>query len=434
MQIHRDYSQPFFGSRRRRRGVGRRWLLVLLALIAVLGFAAYSQRDALQLAVLSAMNMAPTPTPGPTELVSQARAMRAQGDLSRAAALYEQALAARPDDIDWLYEYGLLQMDLENYAAAVDLGQRAIDIDSFDPRGYALKARGYVWQGDGAAAIPVALSGLNVDGRFAPLHAMLGRAYTLSGNLRAGIDSAEAGVAIDPGNAEARRALAFALNYAASYDAATEELETALSLEPGNVSIAMELAFQYLALNRDEDAIDLYNTVLKLQPRNSRAMLRLCRAYRKVGQFDEALTQCENAVRADPSYVSAQFQLGLLRYSEPYREFTAAAENFSTCVSFDPSNVECLFRWGLTDYYRYLADGDTALCGTAWDKLNQSLQMADGRPNLEQTIADIQLGMEHVARDCPGNLAAQMPLNLTPVLLVTPTGDPLLTVTPEPGA
>ncbi|NOG52165.1 MAG: hypothetical protein HND48_24055 [Chloroflexi bacterium] len=48
MQIHRDYSQPFFGSRRRRRGVGRRWLLVLLALIAVLGFAAYSQRDALR--------------------------------------------------------------------------------------------------------------------------------------------------------------------------------------------------------------------------------------------------------------------------------------------------------------------------------------------------------------------------------------------------
>lgn len=428
MLIRRDYSQPFFGSKRKKRG-GRRGLLVFFLFLLVAGGLAYTQRDALTLAALDMLGAAPTPTSGPTDLISQARTLRAQGDYSASARAFEQALAMRPDAVDWMYEYGLLLIDLEDYEGAVTWGEKAVQNDSFDPRGYALKARGLIWQGDGSAAIPVALTGLNVDGQFAALHAMLGRAYTLSGNLNAGIESAEKGVAIDPGSAESRRALAFALNYAAEYDAATQELETAMMLEPGNVSIAMELAFQYLALNHDEEAIDVYNTVLRMQPRNSRAMLRLCRAYRKVGQFDEALTQCENAVRADGSYVAAQFQLGLLRYSEPYRDFAAARDNFETCIQIDPSNVECLFRLGLTHYYLYLAGGGGELCGSAWDMLDRAHQMAEGRPGIDATLADIVMGMEHVDRDCPGNLGAMAGLDgLRPVVIETPAP------TPDPGA
>lgn len=429
MLIRRDYSQPFFGTKRRRRG-GRRGLLLLFLVILGVGAFAFTQRGPLTLAVLNAMGAAPTPTAGPTDLISQARALRAQGDYSGAAPLYERALAMNPEAVDWIYEYGLLLIDLENYPAAVAWGEKSIAIDSFNPLGYTLKARGLIWGGDAGAAIPVALTGLNVDGQFAPLFAMLGRAYTVGGNINAGIENAEKGVAIDPGSAESRRALAFSLNYAAAYDAATQELETAMMLEPGNVSIAMELAFQYLSLNRDEEAIDVYNTVLRMQPRNSRAMLRLCRAYRKVGQFDEALTQCENAVRADPTYTAAQFQLGLLRYSEPYRDFAAARGNFEACVQLDPSNVECLFRLGLTHYYLYLAGGSGELCASAWDMLNQARQMAEGRPNIAATEADIATGMAHVDRDCPGNLSAQIGLEgLRPAVLETP-----IPPTPEPGA
>lgn len=433
MLIRRDYSQPFFGSKRKRRG-GRRGLLLLFLAILGIGAFVFTQRATLTMAVLNAMGAAPTPTAGPTDLISQARTLRAQGDYSRAAGLYEQALAMNPEAVDWIYEYGLLLIDLENYPAAVEWGDKSIALDSFNPLGYTLKARGLIWGGDAGAAIPIALTGLNVDGQFAPLFAMLGRAYTLSGNFNAGIENAEKGVAIDPGNAESRRALAFALNYAAEYDAATQELETAMVLEPGNVSIAMELAFQYLALNRDQEAIDVYNSVLRMQPRNSRAMLRLCRAYRKVGQFDEALTQCENAARADPTYTAAQFQLGLLRYSEPYRDFAAARGNFEACVQIEPSNVECLFRLGLTHYYLYLAGGGAELCTSAWDMLNKSRQMAEGRPNIDATMADIQTGMEHVDRDCPGNLGAQVGLEgLRPAVVETPLPTPILPTT-EPGA
>jgi tetratricopeptide (TPR) repeat protein len=435
MYVQRDYSEPFFGNRRKRRGPWlRRILLLLIVGLIVLSITQFAQ---IQKFALDAIGMAPTPTASAGDRLNQARDAQSRGDMRVAADLYEQVVAMRPDSVEVINEYGLLLIDMEDYGGAVALGDAAIDADPFNPVGYGLKARGLVWQNDPTAAIPVALTGINVDGRYAPLYAMLARAYAANANYSAAIDSAETAVDIDPQSADARRAYAFVLNFIAEYDAATAELENAMRLEPANVPLAMELAYQYLVLNRDEEAISMYTQVLRLQPRNARAMLRLCRAYRKVGQFNEAMAQCEDAVRADPAYAAAQFQLGLMLYSEPYRDFPAAQQAFNACVQSEPSNVECLFRLGMTHYYEYLAGSESSDgCQIAWQILSDTRRMAQGRANLEATLANIELGMEHVARDCPGNLAAQIPLDLTPVLNVTPTLDPLATPEPtaEPGA
>jgi tetratricopeptide (TPR) repeat protein len=178
MLIRRDYSQPFFTSsrRRRRRGGGCVIRLILLGLIGVLGFIGLTQGDQVRGLALGMFGQAPTPTPSAYDWLVNARASQSSGDLQAAATAYERAIALRPNTIDLLYEYGLMLIDLERYDDVVALGDQAIAIDGFDPRGYALKARGLVWQGDGSAAIPVALSGLNADRKYAPLYAMLGRA------------------------------------------------------------------------------------------------------------------------------------------------------------------------------------------------------------------------------------------------------------------
>lgn len=434
MLIRRDYSQPFFTSsrRRRRRGGGCFFRLILLMLIGAAAFTGLTQRDQLRAMALDLVGQAPTPTASANDLLAQARASQASGDFPRAAEAYEQAIAFHPDSVDLLNEYGLMLIDLERYDEVVILGDQAIAADGFDPRGYALKARGLVWKADGSSAIPIALAGINVDRQYAPLYAMLGRAYALTGNLAAGLENAEIAVDLDPQSADARRAYAYALNYAAAYPEATEQLEIAVALDPSNMSVAMELAFQYLALNRDQEAIDLYTSVLRAQPRNARAMLRLCRAYRKIGQFNEAMAQCEDATRADPSYTVAQLQLGMMRYSEPYRDFRGAQAPFEACVQYEPTNIECLYRLGLTHYYLFLQNAEGAeACQTAWDMLMQSHQMAESRVGIDATLSDINLAIEHVARDCPGNLAAQIPLNITPVLsqTLTPVAPEL---TPEP--
>ena len=61
MQIKRDYSRSFFGTRRRRLPL--RNLLLTLLLLACLLALAWTRRDNLQFFALDLVGLAPTPTP-----------------------------------------------------------------------------------------------------------------------------------------------------------------------------------------------------------------------------------------------------------------------------------------------------------------------------------------------------------------------------------
>lgn len=431
MYVRRDYSQPIFGSRRKKR-FNWRWLLALAMILFTAAAIVYEQRNALEVMVMTALGNVPEPTAQPVELATRAMESAARGDLPQAARLFEQALAMRPDNLDFMYEYGLILVGMARYDQAIALGDEMIRLSQFDPRGYTLKARALVWDGQSSAALPVALAGMEVDRQFSPLYAVIARAYVATGNIRAGLENGEMAVRLDPLNADARRSYAFALNNAAAYDEAIEQLEIAESIDPRNVDVKMELAGYYLWRDRDEEAINLYNSILASQPRNARAMLRLCDAYRKIGQFDVALGHCEDAADTDPSLTVAQLRYGLLLYSR--REFARALPYFQRCVDNAPDNVECLYRLGLTHYYLYLGavasaenledpaardrliNDASSRCDTAWDHLQDSLLMAQNRSDTA-TLENIRLGLGLVSRDCPAYRGAAI---IPPELLDTP--------------
>jgi tetratricopeptide (TPR) repeat protein len=403
MHIRRDYSQPFYKSQRKRSPLQSMMLLGFL--IGGLLLFVHTQFDSLQATALDALGLAATPTPLPADLATQAMTAYIAGDLKQAVALFERVVQQRPGELDYLYEYGLILIEARDYEKAVEIGNQAINANTFDPRGYTIKARAMVWSGNAAGAIPVALAGQEVDRQFSPLHSVLARAYVDIGNVPAGLESAEKAVNADPLNADARRSYAYALNFAGAYDVATEQLETAVGISPNNVQLMLELAAQYLSRDRDQEAISLYSEILALQPNNARAHLRLCDAYRKIGQFEQGLSYCEDAVRSDPTYTTAQFRLGMIKYSAPYRDFAAAREAFQACVDQDPTSLACLYRLGLSHYYLYRdqitlgAIPDTTHCDQAWEILQKSLVMAQNS-NDTDAIEDIRQGLGLVSQDC----------------------------------
>src|SRR6266545_4181299 len=105
MQIKRDYSQPFFGTRRRRR-TGTRFIFMYGLLLG--GFLVFvsSQFDRLQLAALDVVGMAPTPTPFASTWAQQGYDLYAQGKVELAAAAFKQAVSQQPNNVNYLYEYG----------------------------------------------------------------------------------------------------------------------------------------------------------------------------------------------------------------------------------------------------------------------------------------------------------------------------------------
>lgn len=422
MYIRRDYKEPFFRERsRKRRG---RWLL-LLALVALLGLAAFvvTQPETVQSAayeLLFAPDMTPTPLPG--SLAAEAQALFLAGDLRGAAEQLALAVEMRPDHVPFLYDYGMILLDLDdgrngNDDRALELAQEIINLDTNDPRGYALRARALVWQGNTSGAIPVATAGLDISPTFAPLHAALSRAYIGEGRLREGQE--EGLLAIQYGTDDVRSywAYASALAQSGAREEAILEYERATDVHPGFLPPFFELALLYRASDRDQEAIDTYNRILGVEPRNARALLRLCQTYRKIGQFERALGLCQDAVNGDPQDVAAQYQLGVLLYNE--FDFAGAQEAFQACVDLEPDNLECNYRLGLTYYYLARSEYQTncsdarlsplecdapQICEMGWDILQDSLRLAQSRSNTEGDIETIRVGLTAITSDpaCAG--------------------------------
>ena len=405
MQIKRDYSQPFFQERKRHTF---RNSLIAAILGMFIGLGILSQWTLVEQTADILTGNAPTPTPLPSELATDASALIQAGRLTEAETLLAKVVEERPENVAYLYEYGALLIDLGRYEEAYDLGVRIIDLNARDVRGFALESSALMWQGQPSAAIPIALSGLETNPRFTNLYATLTRAYVDTERWRDGLDMAERGLSINSLDANLLRAYAYALQSVAEYEQAGSYLEQSIEIRPTFLPTYFELAGLYLSRDRDQEAIDLYDRILAVEPRNARAMLRQCLAYRKVGEFARALGFCEDSVANDETDPEALFQLGLLYYRE--RRFNDSLKTFEQCVEYDVGtyDLSCLYRLGLSHYY-------TGECDTGWDLLQESLVIAQAREEGQIAVDNIRQGLSAIASDpqCPGysgRLATETPI------------------------
>lgn len=421
MYVKRDYSSPFFSRRTRRRTISPRVIFLFGTLIGALLVYVVANFEDLQTSALAVVGIAPTPTPLPGDLATVGANLMRAGNIQAAAELFERALEQRPENVDYLHEYGQVLIEMDQETLAVEIADQILQLSPADPRGYALKARALVWGDNATAAIPVALEGITTAPGYTPLYSALARAYTNAGQYADGVDAGLLAVESDPGDVDARRSYAYSLSWFGRNDEAIDQLETALALDPNNIATHLELAVQYLAQNRDQEAVELYERVLAVQPRNAVASLRLCETYSKIGQFERAIGFCEDAIVYNPAYTQAYYQLGILRYNRPASSdgtpnFAAARDAFQRCTELNPASLDCKYRLGLS--YYYLND-----CGTAWDVLQESLVMAQGLSNSDTAIAHIREGLIAIGQKCPEYGA-----------LSPPTNTPDFEVTPEAGA
>lgn len=423
MQIKRDYSQPFFSSRRRRTS-GSRFLFLYGLLIGGFLVVVYTQFDRLQLAALDAVGLAPTATPFASTLATQGAEAFLRGDVAAAHDAFEMAHRQQPNNLDYAYEYGKMLIELNRAQEVLDprralndksLADWAIELNPRDPRGYTLKTKALVWVGRAADAIPIGVSGLEQSTAFAPLYAALGRAYTSIGRYQQGLTYGEQAVRLDPLDVDAHRSYAYSLIWVGARNEAIGQLEDAIAINPYLTASYFELAAQYLASNQDEMAIATYERILSLEPRNERAYLRLCESYNKVGQNDRAQGYCEDALNINPEYAPAWMRVGMARYTR--RNYEGAIEAFNNCVNFgDGGQIECWYLRGLAHYY-------LGQCDQAWSILTESLPMAESLPDNDLLIANIREGLRLTTVSCANYAGRPLPTDIPPTPIPpTPIG------------
>lgn len=435
MQIHRDYSQPFFSQRRRRRGIWR-WLLLYVVLIGGVLFFVDSNFSQLQMMALDMVGQAPAPTPFASELATTGMNYFVTGDLEEARDFLRRAVMQQPTNVDYLYEYGrvLIELGVDNttlYTEAIQVGDQAMQASPNDARGYAIKARALDLSGDSAAAIPVGQAGLQVNSGFAPLYTALSSAYRNIDRYDVAISNAEAAIERDPYDPEARRVYALALIWVGRREEALDQLEQAVGLNPNLVSPYFELASMYRNFaNTDsvrgqefyEMAIATYEQIIAMQPDNAKAYQRLCEAYIQPGEHRRGQGYCEDAIAIDPNYAQAWRALGQAQY--PQRNYEGAIESFENCVRLESSwamedqEIECYYIRGLAHYY--LAD-----CAEAWDILNESVnrvRMTSTDPN-NPALLNSLAGLRLITDNCTGYGGLALPTEIPPTAIPpTPIG------------
>lgn len=414
MEFRRDYSRPLFGKRRR-NALSPQILVPYFLFLGTFLTMVYLQWDRLQLTALDAIGLAPTATPFASEYASQGYDLFLAGRIAEALPLYEQAVRLQPDNLGYMYEYGRSLIELDRAEDAVGIADRMIEVSGGqDPRGYALKARALVWNGDSAAAIPVAVSGLEINPNYAPLYAARARAYTNIGRWQQGIADGQRAVELDPMDPDAHRSYAYSLIWVGERERAIEQLEQAIAINPNFTPPYFELALNYLALNRDSMAIATYERILSLEPRNERAFLRLCEAYFKIGQNDQAQGYCEDSIDINPEYAQGWRQLGMVRYNR--RNYEGAIEAFQTCQDVGGEEIQCWYLRGLAHYY-------LGECDAAWSTLVESLQRSTERAPDDPVVLSIREGLRLTTVSCATYSGRQIPTAVPPTPIPpTPIG------------
>lgn len=410
-KIKRSYSKTLFSSRRRGLSGLPLFLFVLLmvSMIAGLILLTWQNYDQMRYMVQNALGIAPTPTLLASEHARQGITQYNAGQVEAARADFELAIGQRPNDINYLYEYGRILIELDQYDEAVAIGDRAIDVAPDDARGYALKARALMWS-DPGTAIPIAVSGLEIDPGFAPLHAALAIAYTRIGRYAEGLQRGIRATELDPLDSFAHRAYSIPLIYTGRNSQAIEQLEAAVAINPNLTGPYFELAAQYRAIDIPEMAVGVYQHILSMDADNAKAYLRLCETYASVGEFITATGFCETALDINPAYASAWRMLGQLQYNR--RNYESSIESFNNCVQFGSSEVECYYIRGLAHYF-------LGQCDDAWAVLRDSFSYTVQEPIIET----INTGLTNVTINCPGyeNRSLPTPIPPTPIPL-TPIG------------
>lgn len=406
-KIKRD-QRPLFTKNK--RGASRMYFIGLLTgLIIVLPILTMWRFDQIQLTALQILDIAPTATPFASDRAKQAEELFLSGDIQGSAIFWEQAAKQQPNNVTYLYEYGMVLIELDRTTEARQLGDQAIAADANDPRGYALKATAMEWS-DSAEAIPIAINGVEIDPNFSPLHAALAVAYTNISRYQEALEEGARAVALAPNDANAHRAFHYPLLLTGRYDDAIDQLEQAIAINPYIDAPYFELASLYRVINEEEMAVAIFERLIDINPLNAKAYLRLCETYVAAGYYPEAEPYCNQALEIDPDYGAAYAQLGQLQYLR--RNYEGSIDSFETCKELGEDDNRC-------DYLRGLAHYALADCDDAWTILNEAL------PNAEttQVLQSIQQGLENVTIRCSGYSGVALPTEIPPTPIPpTPIG------------
>jgi tetratricopeptide (TPR) repeat protein len=222
----------------------------------------------------------------PVDHLARALALRQEEDLSGALTEARRAVHDAVDDIDAseqaLDTVILLARLTDQKQLAVDAYQELAHLFPDGPEPLLQQARLLVELGDTEGALQVAERAVELDPEYPEIYQVLGRAHLTAGQLDEAILRFQQAVHLDPYHGYALNNLGLAWLQSGKPEQAAEVLAQAAYLLPQVGYVHNNLGLAYERLGRLEEARMAFDTATRLSPNDSKARLNRDRLNREV--------------------------------------------------------------------------------------------------------------------------------------------------------
>jgi predicted TPR repeat methyltransferase len=276
-------------------------------------------------------------------LLQQAVALHQQGRLEQARELYQQVLAAAPQQFDALHLSGVIERQRGEPVRAVELIRAALAVDASQARAHSNLGAALQDLGQAEAALHAYDTALRLDPRYALAWNNRGNTLRRLGRLPEALDSYERALALQPADPQAWCHRAIALNDLGRHAEAAASAEQALSARPGSADALLALGNALQALERFGEAVDAYDRALASSPASPQTAETWCArgaALKKSGDLARALDSYDRALLLRPDYASAaHYRANALR-ALGRREDAIAAYHHARALGADPAGID----------------------------------------------------------------------------------------------
>jgi len=275
----------------------------------------------------------------PISLLRQAVAHHQRGELTRAAALYAEVLAAAPDNFDALHLSGVIARQRKAPHEALELITRALAIDA--GKAIAHCNLGAVLQdlGREQQALDSYERALALQPAYPLALCNRGNALRRLGQPELALDSYARALALTPRYPEALCHRALTLQQMDRHADALDDFGAALAERPAYAEALHGAAVSLLALDRPDDALDAFDRALRVQPDYPEAWCGRAALLLRAQEFDEALHSCEQALRLRPGYARAQLGRANVLRALGRRDAAVAAYEAALACGADADTV-----------------------------------------------------------------------------------------------
>ncbi|MEK8021265.1 MAG: tetratricopeptide repeat protein [Candidatus Parabeggiatoa sp.] len=234
------------------------------------------------------------------------------GELQEAESIYRQILEVEPHQSEVLHLLGIIAAQVENYETAVELIQKAIQLDRSNVNYYNSLGNVFWYQeqfNDAGKCYRYCLT-LNPD--FAQAHNGFGNVLRELGYLSEALEHYQRCLALTPDFAEAHNNLGNVFREQGQSDLAIDAYQQAISLNPDYLEAHTNLGEVLNEAGQLKAALVSYQRALELNPDEAELHNHLGNTFSDLEQRLSAMAAYQKALECNPDYAEAHFNLGIV--------------------------------------------------------------------------------------------------------------------------